>query len=73
MKIVLITIVALLITSCTRTNMQKARQDFVCKDKGGVYKYANNPFKVMCRDGIYTEWIDVTLPPEYYPKGEQAP
>ena len=53
------------------TDMQKAKQDFVCKDKGGVYKYMPPAYKAHCRDGSFVDdWRQVILTPEYYPEAE---
>ena len=51
--------------------MDKAKQDFVCKDRGGVYEYVilNT---AHCRDGSgVSYWSNVTLTEEFYPKPEK--
>lgn len=72
MNKVLISLVSIvLLSGCSPTPMDKAKQDFVCKDKGGVYKYTvlNN---AHCRNGKgVSYWGDVTLTEEFYPKPEK--
>ena len=56
MNKVLISLVSIsLLSGCSPTPMDKAKQDFVCKDRGGVYEYVilNT---ARCRDvrGIVT-------------------
>jgi hypothetical protein len=67
MKIVLSLLISLL-AGCTPSPMDKAKQNFACKDKGGVYEYTITN-KVSCMNGGYvTNWGDVTLTIDYYPK-----
>ena len=66
-KTILTLMTGLALTACSPSNMSKAKQDFACKDKGGVYHYVviNN---TICRDGSEARWKNLILPPEYYPE-----
>ena len=69
MKILSVLILLLLTAGCTPDSMGKAKQDFACKDKGGVYKYVRELSKAKCQDGTLVDgWYDLTLTPEYYPE-----
>jgi len=65
-KTILALVTGLALTACNHNSLDKAKQDFACKDKGGVYSYAeiNN---TVCKDGSYLRWRDLVIPPEYYP------
>jgi len=65
-KTTLILMSGLALTACSPSNMSKAKQDFACEGRGGVYHYAviNN---AVCKDGSYVRWKNLILPPEYYP------
>ena len=59
------------ICGCEPSRMQTAKQDFSCKDNGGVYSYTqmNNP--VICNDGTSKSgWSGVILTKDFYPKPE---
>lgn len=64
----LISLVAL--CGCETSPMDKARQDFVCKDSGGVYEYAPKLAKTLCNDGVYKEWTGAVITKDFYPKKE---
>ena len=63
------------LTGCTDTSkdpMNKAKQDFACKDRGGVYSYQES-LHLRCNNGeIERNWRGVVLTPEYYPKTGQG-
>ncbi len=73
MNKVLISLVSIILLSgCSPTPMDKAKQDFVCKDRGGVYKYVIST-TAHCRDGSRVRnWYNVTLTEEFYPKPERT-
>ena len=51
------------------SEMQKAKQGFACKDRGGVYEYVSPLYKASCRDGSTVDgWSQIILTPEYYPE-----
>lgn len=58
------------LTGCTDTSkdpMNKAKQDFACKDRGGVYSYQDVLY-LKCNNGESEKyWRSVVLTPEYYP------
>ena len=66
-KTTLALVAGLALTACSPNSLDKAKQDFACKDKGGVYSYAviNN---AICKDGSDVRWRDLIVPPEYYPE-----
>ena len=55
------------LTGCTDTSkdpMNKAKQDFACKDRGGVYSYQES-LHLRCNNGeIENNWRGVVLTPE---------
>lgn len=67
--------IAFLSTGCTDTSkdpMNKAKQDFACKDRGGVYSYQDVLY-LKCNNGENEKyWRRVVLTPEYYPKTGQG-
>lgn len=73
-KVILFPVLALSITflstGCNDTSkdpMNKAKQDFACKDRGGVYSYQES-LHLRCNNGeIEKNWRGVVLTPEYYP------
>ena len=70
-KMLILLVSIILLSGCSPTPMDKAKQDFVCKDKGGVYEYVilNNAY---CRNGrSVSNWGDITLTEEFYPKPEK--
>ena len=73
MKILLLMVVMLL-SSCMESNsLDKSRMDFVCSDKGGVYKYSSVIHSlVQCRDCSWHNFNKVVLPPEFYPDKEEV-
>ncbi len=80
-KVILFPVLALSITflstGCNDTSkdpMNKAKQDFACKDSGGVYSYQESLHlnqesrHLRCNNGeIEKNWKGVVLTPEYYP------
>lgn len=73
-KVILFPVLALSITflstGCNDTSkdpMNKAKQDFACKDRGGVYSY-QDVLHLKCNNGENEKnWRGVVLTPEYYP------
>lgn len=73
-KVILFPVLALSITflstGCNDTSkdpMNKAKQDFACKDRGGVYRYQES-LHLRCNNGeIERNWRGVVLTPDYYP------
>lgn len=67
----MITFVFGLVSGCYDTSkdpMSKAKQDYVCKDKGGVYSY-QSWLHLRCKNGeVERSWRNAILSPEYYPK-----
>lgn len=64
-SVLLITI----LTGCVKPDLvDKAQQDYVCKESGGVHKYVryggglSNP--VRCMNGSYKKWYNVVIPLE---------
>ena len=74
MKVLAIALACVLIVGCADSPMDHAKQDYVCKDNGGVYRYAKNKmFSPQCMDGTFgNNWVGLTLTPEYYPKKEKT-
>ena len=60
----------LLLSGCTPSPMDKAKQDFVCRNNGGVYSYSVVEI-ANCRDGTNIDnWTSAILTKEFYPKDE---
>lgn len=76
MKSLVILFTVVLLAGCTDKNidsMSKAKQDFACKDKGGVYKYVTVLHRAHCMDGDYVDrWSHLILPKEFYPKTKET-
>lgn len=52
MKVLLIPLALLLVGCGSPSKLQKAQQQVVCADHGGVYKYASSNFEYSrCNDG----------------------
>ena len=62
-------------SGCAPTEVEKAQQNFLCKDQGGVSSYTGDNFtKVHCNNGesySYEVTRDVTITdPEFYAKSK---
>lgn len=68
-KTILVLLTGLTLTACNPSDMKKAKQNYACDGKGGVYRYVILG-KTTCRDGSLMEWEDLILPPKYYPERE---
>lgn len=68
-KLLILPLVVLL-TACV-DSLGVAKQDYTCRNDGGVYEYAHTrKGVVVCRSGIIydsSEWRSKILPSEYYP------
>ena len=63
-------ILFLFLAGCTPSPMDKAKQDFVCRNNGGVYSYSVVNL-ANCRDGTNIDnWTSAILTKEFYPKDE---
>lgn len=64
----------LLLLGCIDNPMLEAKQDYLCRDKGGVYSYTYSLSNPMCQNGEIPKefsWKEVKLPGEYYPKNRK--
>ena len=70
-KIFIIAVLGFLLQGCTDSPLDKARQDYACRNNGGVYTYANNALtQLSCRSGYRPneeEYRGIIIPEEYYP------
>lgn len=65
-----IAVLSIALCGCSPSPMDKAKQDFSCKDGGGVYEYTVTN-SVMCRNGVRVRaWEDAKITDEFYPKAE---
>lgn len=74
MKFAILGIFVSLLSGCGNppTTMMKAKQDFACKDVGGVYKYRDPWYEsVQCRNGELLKWKGVVLSEQFYPEPEK--
>ena len=70
MKVLLIALI--LLTGCTPSDMTKAKQNYICREHGGVYEYTVGFFKLLCNDGSYFDYNkSITITPEFYPKEKE--
>ena len=68
---VFIAALSIALCGCSPSPMDKAKQDFSCKENGGVYEYTATTGPVMCMDGnVKANWTGVTLTKDFYPKPE---
>lgn len=65
-------ILLVFIAGCSPTAMDKAKQDFSCKDNGGVYSYSKiSVDAAICNDGsVIYNWKGVRLTKDFYPNAE---
>lgn len=67
---VFIAALSIALCGCSPSPMDKAKQDFSCKDKGGVYEYTITSL-VICRNGDGVRgWGASILTPDFYPDKE---
>ena len=67
---VFIAALSIALCGCSPSPMDKAKQDFSCKDKGGVYEYTITN-SVICRNGDGVRgWSESILTPDFYPDKE---
>lgn len=75
-KILCLTTLVLL-TGCEPNSLQKAQQDFVCYNRGGVYDYSSMfgnvaITEVKCFNGEWVQWSpNMIIPKEFYPKKKE--
>lgn len=68
MKTLLTILLGLSLSACSADDpLNRAKQDYACRDDGGVYSYMGTAFKVTCRNGTLKEWTDLIITEEYYP------
>ena len=70
MKELLLVVLLCCLSGCVEPDgLDKRQQDFVCKDKGGVFEYSsfggNMSHPVRCHDGSYQKWVYTIIPQEY--------
>lgn len=44
--------------------MHKAQSEYLCRDRGGVYRMGNPAFRVRCNDGTYHTYENGMALPE---------
>lgn len=77
MNKILIVFGLLVLTGCEPNSLEKAQQDYICSNKGGVYKYSRmignlGIEKVKCSNGQWVDWNTAQIIPEkFYPKERQ--
>lgn len=69
MRLICLLPIVLIVSGCIPNSLDKAKQNQVCEERGGVYGYVSEIYKVTCRDGSLHEWDEVILKPKHYPKG----
>lgn len=68
---VLIVCLCLILSGC-KGPLERAQQDYVCLDRGGVYIYVSILFQVRCNDGSYiNDWENTILPEGHRPKPKE--
>lgn len=69
MKSLLILISLFTVIGCAPSPMSKAKQDFACKDNGGVYEYVSDFSNAKCLNGVDVKnWQELIVTPKYYPE-----
>ena len=69
MKKIYILIFAFAVSGCDISTMHKAKQDYACRDDGGVYEYATVFQGVRCRSGKFiVNWSTLVVTEEFMPK-----
>lgn len=66
-RVIFLLITTTFLFGCDASPMAKAKQNFVCKDAGGVYERYYLSELVLCRNGELRKWNNVTLTEEFYP------
>ena len=74
-KHTILTLTLLSLTGCFAADkVDKAQQDYVCSERGGVNAYVNYggnaSNKVQCMDGSYQGWIGIIIPKDKIVKEE---
>lgn len=71
-KSCLLTLTLLSLTGCFAADkVDKAQQDYVCSDRGGVNEYIFSAIhRVQCLDGSYHNWLDIIIPKDKLVKQE---
>ena len=74
-KHTILTITLLSLTGCFAADkVDKAQQDYVCSDRGGVNTYTRYSggmsLKVQCKDGSYRSWFLIIIPKDKIVKQE---
>lgn len=68
---VIILISSLALLAGCYSDMNKAHSEYQCKDKGGVYRYGNEFFKIQCNNGESIDYGRATPLPEGWRVGEK--
>ena len=56
-------LICLSITGCSpESDMQKAQNQYACRELGGLYQMGGIMFKTICNDGVMTTYKAVPLP-----------
>ncbi len=74
LKYVLSFVCILTLFGCKPNGMDAAKQKYLCKDKGGLYKYGNIFHKAQCNDGSFVDLshlAGVILPEGYRPNNKK--
>lgn len=71
----ILTITLLSLTGCFAADkVDKAQQDYVCSERGGVNTYTRYgggfSLKVQCKDGSYQDWLKIIIPKDKIVKQE---
>ena len=75
-KCYIITTALLSLTGCFAADkVDKAQQEYVCADRGGVNAYTRYgggfSLRVQCEDGSYQDWVDIIIPKDKIIKQEK--
>lgn len=66
--------ILLLLSACDTapSDLSKAKQDFVCKDHGGVYEYVPWTLQARCMDGTNVDrWRSAIITEDFFPERRQ--
>lgn len=70
-KVFITVVLGFLLQGCTDNSLDKARQDYACRESGGVYSYAETVIgNLTCVNGYkpdFKEYKGTVIPEEYYP------
>ena len=68
MKYLIIIITIIFTAGCTPSSLEEAKQDFACREEGGVYEYSSIfSDKTSCRSGKEVMWKSLIVTEKYYP------